>query len=478
MANKTFKRIGGALPFIFNYPNALVTSKSGSDLSRYKLQKKVARQITVASNVKIEVIGAENLPKEDGFCITPNHQANYDIWALVAGIDRKLNFVAKKELGSTPIFKEYLKLVDTYLLDRDDIKQTVRLFNEASKGIVEKKQNIVIFPEGTRSKSPILGEMKSGAFNIAKKAKCPVVPVAIIDSYKPFSDKIKEDSYVVKIVIGKPLTSEEVTNLKTNEISLIVENSIRQLQKQYASPFGKEKLSILGIGDSITFGENSDGKYCGGYAKLIANELDKNNLLIDYRNIAIPTYSSNQIREILKQDNIKQFVSSELNKYASKKLSLEDYNEIVSALPEISTVELIKQANVIVLTSGANDILEAARLRKVNIKKVVEYVKQGSDNNKLLIKEIKAINPECKIVFFGLYFPFPHSEQFKKYDITPLVDKYNSSINAPRKGIYYISTYKEIALSPNLYLPNRRNIHLSLDGYNEYKNMFMKLYFE
>ena len=53
------------------------------------------------------------------------------------------------------------------------------------------RKDYLIFAEGTRTKNPNhVNEFKGGSFKCAMKAQCPIVPVALIDSYKPFECKL------------------------------------------------------------------------------------------------------------------------------------------------------------------------------------------------------------------------------------------------------------------------------------------------
>ena len=84
---------------------------------------------------------------------------------------------------------------------------------------VKKGRNFLIFPEGTRSRmGNKTQEFKGGTFKSAVKAKCPIVPCALIDSFIPF-DENSIRTVTVKIYYLKPLLYEEYKNMKTTEIA-------------------------------------------------------------------------------------------------------------------------------------------------------------------------------------------------------------------------------------------------------------------
>ena len=74
-------------------------------------------------------------------------------------------------------------------------------------------------------------EFKGGSFKSAVKAKCPIVPCALIDSYKPFDEK-SIAPVTVKLIYLKPICYEEYKQLKTPEIADLVKSRIEEAIKE------------------------------------------------------------------------------------------------------------------------------------------------------------------------------------------------------------------------------------------------------
>ena len=192
-----------------------------------KMLKYIVYRANKGGNVKIEVHGKENIPKENGFIMFPNHQGMYDMLALIYITDKPLSVVAKKEVGNIPFLKQVFSCINAKLMDREDIKQSLKVIIEVSKEVA-KGRNYVIFPEGTRSKmGNKLGEFKGGSFKAATKVKCPIVPVALIDAYKPF-DSNSISNAVVQVHILKPLLYEDYKDMKTTEIDTYTHDLIQK----------------------------------------------------------------------------------------------------------------------------------------------------------------------------------------------------------------------------------------------------------
>ncbi len=176
--------------------------------------------------VHIDVHGRENIPDKDGFMYFPNHQGLYDVLAVIEASSRPFSVVAKKEIGKIPFLKQIFACMRAFMIDRDDVRQAMQVIVNVTKEI-KKGRNYLIFAEGTRSKNGNrTGAFKGGSFKAATKAQCPIVPVALIDSFKPFdSNTIRP--VTVHVHFLKPIEYEEYKDMKTTEIAAIVQERIQ-----------------------------------------------------------------------------------------------------------------------------------------------------------------------------------------------------------------------------------------------------------
>ena len=196
---------------------------------RYIMQRAV-----VSGNMDLQVSGKENIPAEDGFMFFCNHQGMFDVVALVATCDRPLAVVFKKELSDIPFLKQIIACTRSFALDREDVRQSMTVIQAVTKE-VQKGRNYVIFPEGTRSKNGNkMGEFHGGSFKSALKAKCPIVPVTFIDSYKVLDQKGSKP-VTVQMHFLPPLLYDEYKELKTVEIAALVKSRIEETITKYAA---------------------------------------------------------------------------------------------------------------------------------------------------------------------------------------------------------------------------------------------------
>ena len=189
------------------------------------------RKVTIAANragkVKIESFGLENIPKESGFIFYPNHQGLYDVLAFLESCPVPFAFVIKKEARNVILLKQVVDALGSISIDREDIRQSMSVIQQVAAE-VKKGKNFLIFAEGTRSREGNrLLDFKGGSFKSAVKSQCPIVPCALIDSFKPFDEKSIQP-VTVKIIYLPPIYYEEYKGKKTVEIAAEVKARIEK----------------------------------------------------------------------------------------------------------------------------------------------------------------------------------------------------------------------------------------------------------
>ena len=202
-----------------------------SEEERYKFIKKVTMQANKCGRVQINSYGVENIPKQNGFIIFPNHQGLYDVLGLIESCPNPFGIVMKKEAGNIILLKQVVSCLQGQLIDRDDIRQGLKVIMKMAEE-VKSGRNYVIFAEGTRTRNKNeLLEFKGGSFKSAMMAKCPIVPVALIDSYKPF-DENSIKKVTVQIHYLEPISYEAYKDMKSTEIAQMVRSKIESVIKE------------------------------------------------------------------------------------------------------------------------------------------------------------------------------------------------------------------------------------------------------
>ena len=132
--------------------------------------------------VKVEEI--KNLPKNQACIICGNHVHALDAPALIAVVNRKIRFMAKEELWKSTGFRFMAFVYRVFPVkrgqrDTDAVKTSLK--------ILKSGEILGIYPEGTRNGLAKGVKPKNGAVNIAIRAGVPIIPFAVIGSFKPFT---------------------------------------------------------------------------------------------------------------------------------------------------------------------------------------------------------------------------------------------------------------------------------------------------
>lgn len=209
---------------------------------KYSEQKRYAflHHVTVKANkrgrISITCTGTENLPSETGYILYGNHQGLFDALLLLETHDKPFATVSKIEIENIPFLRDVFTILGSKFIVREDVRQSLKILNEVTEEVKQGK-NYLIFPEGTRSKNGNqIQEFKGGSFKCAMNAKCPIVPIAILNSYKVFdTHSIKKVS--VQIHYLKPLYYEDYKNMKSNDIAALVSQAIEARIKEAETEF-------------------------------------------------------------------------------------------------------------------------------------------------------------------------------------------------------------------------------------------------
>lgn len=199
---------------------------------KYALLKKITVHANRGGRVKIEVHGKENIPRDKSFVFFPNHQGLFDVLSIIEACDVPFSVVAKIEVKNVLFLKQVFAILKAKFMDRSDVRQSLKIIQDVTEEVKEGK-NFLIFPEGTRSKrGNDVGDFKGGSFKCAMNAKCPVVPVAMLNSYQAF-DTNSIRPVTVQVHFLNPIPYEEYQGMKSTELARIVREQIVETIGKY-----------------------------------------------------------------------------------------------------------------------------------------------------------------------------------------------------------------------------------------------------
>ena len=190
-----------------------------------------------AGNVDFKVYGQENIPEKSGFMIYANHQGLFDIPAVVVTCPHPMGVVYKKELANVPFVKQIAECSFSLAMDRDSPKQSMKVINRIIEEI-GKGRNYLFYPEGKRSRNGNeMQEFHAGSFKCAVKTKCPVVPVALIDTHRVLDEKGSKP-LEAQIHYLPAIYCDEYEGMSTKELAELVHSRIENKIKEVTSDRG------------------------------------------------------------------------------------------------------------------------------------------------------------------------------------------------------------------------------------------------
>lgn len=193
----------------------------------YRLARKVVQRFKKRGRISTVSTGTENLPQEGGYIMYANHQGKYDALGIIGEHQKPCTFVMDAKRSKLFIADQFCSLLRAKRLEKGNIRQQVEIINEVATEI-EAGRRYILFPEGGYDHNHnTLNEFMPGSFKIAKKAGCPIVPVVLYDSYKPFEGRSLR-SVVTQLAFLEPIPYEDYESLSTSEIRDMVVNIIQQ----------------------------------------------------------------------------------------------------------------------------------------------------------------------------------------------------------------------------------------------------------
>lgn len=187
------------------------------------------------------VFSSNRYPKEGPILICSNHQSHLDPILVGNSCSRYVSFVARESLFKNRIFGWLITALGAFPINRDaglgGIKNTLKKLKQG--------EVVLIFPEGTRTPDGEIKEFKPGFCAIARRAKVPIVPVAIEGAYEawPKSTRYPRPKRV-KLKVGEPITVDEIQSLSDEQLTSKVQASVEQLQRDLKPRLDPEETPV------------------------------------------------------------------------------------------------------------------------------------------------------------------------------------------------------------------------------------------
>ena len=165
-----------------------------------------SRDVLKAAGTPVLAEGLAHIPRGQPLMYASNHSSMFDIWALLATLPGSVRFVAKQELFKIPLLGGAMRAAGHIPIDRAARKKAFEAYDAAAKTIREGISSILVFPEGTRSRTGELLPFKNAPFGLAIAAQVPIVPIYVHHTFEILPKGAwRLRSRPIRLLVGTPI---------------------------------------------------------------------------------------------------------------------------------------------------------------------------------------------------------------------------------------------------------------------------------
>ena len=188
-----------------------------------------ARIVLRVCMVRVEVSGLENLDPGRSYVFCCNHFSLIDTPVLFANMPREFRVLARHNLWRIPFLGWHLNRAGHIPVHRESPRAAARNLGEAAEKL-RGGDSILMFPEGGRTRQPVMRKFKPGAAYIAIKAQVPIVPMGLVGTRKilpPASSHLHPG--IAEVRVGKPIPTCGLSSRDANQLITEVQEKIGKL---------------------------------------------------------------------------------------------------------------------------------------------------------------------------------------------------------------------------------------------------------
>lgn len=179
---------------------------SGSGRLQHYCMRRWSKDNLWLSRARVEIEGLENIAQDRPQIFVANHSGLHDILSLAAYLPIQFRWIAKKSLFNVPFMGWHMRRSGYIAIDRENPRSAAKSIIEAAE-VIRNGVNAIAFPEGTRSRTGALGNLRSGAFSLALRTNVPLIPITLDGSYRVIAPKTLQvnPGTVIRIKINRPI---------------------------------------------------------------------------------------------------------------------------------------------------------------------------------------------------------------------------------------------------------------------------------
>ncbi len=168
--------------------------------------------------------GWHNIPTEGPLLLLANHQSMFDPVLVGLASRRYLSYLARKSLFDQPMLAPLIRSLNAIPIDRGMGKYGIQAVLTA----LQQGQAVLVFPEGERTPTGEMLDLKPGVSLLIKRAGCPIIPVGIAGAFaawnrnmiipRPSPHFLPPTPSTIAVAVGQPLETARIQELPRDEM--------------------------------------------------------------------------------------------------------------------------------------------------------------------------------------------------------------------------------------------------------------------
>ncbi len=160
----------------------------------YRVAMWIIRTGLSAGGIRVEVVGRQRVPAGQSVIFLCNHVSNLDPPVVLPVLPGRCSVLLKKELMRIPILGRAMRMAQFVPVERGSRRESAQASVVAAAEALNAGLNMLVFPEGTRSRDGRLSTFKKGPFFLAQQTGALMIPVAISGTER----MMRKGSFLVK----------------------------------------------------------------------------------------------------------------------------------------------------------------------------------------------------------------------------------------------------------------------------------------
>lgn len=192
-----------------------------------------AKSVLKVAGVTVSASGLSNIPTDETVLFVCNHQSFFDIPVLLSSLDKPYGLLSKDEVKKIPFITKCMIELNCVFINRENPRSAVKSLALVGDKL-DKGYSMIIFPEGTRTKTGEVGKFKHGAFKLAISKKVSVVPIALDGTFDVFEGNnhiFKPNNVKLEVLPKIPVSDDTDYKVITHEAFDVISKCVAKMRQ-------------------------------------------------------------------------------------------------------------------------------------------------------------------------------------------------------------------------------------------------------